>query len=672
MSFLEVKGALAKLLATENLHVQHDGAATTACFNTNTRVLTLPILTTESSHVYDMFVGHEVGHALYTPNDWRDLVDESVPFDFINVIEDCRIEKMIQSKFPGLRKDFAHGYTELNDKDFFDIADKDYKELNLIDRINLHFKLGHRALMPFTDEEMVYVNLVDDAKTFDDVCFAAKMIAQHVKAKRDQEQQQQQVVSAPGESKSEEQQEGKPQSSDGDPLDNDELQGESSPNKEGADDFTSETQKAMDEALQNLATDACDKVNYIKAPKHDLTIYPLEFLREDFCSQYDDPTKLSGIYFVKDKFNKFMSAIKRDVNFMVQQFEMKKSADAYARQQIHKTGVLNTDVLHQYKLTDDIFLRQTVTPDGKNHGLVMLIDWSGSMSDHIIETVKQLLVLASFCRKVNIPFDVYTFTAQGYSIFNTPDDDLGENGEVMLGAAVVTHVLTSNAKRREIDMDMFHLFSQATKLALPYSGALYSNQLSMGGTPLNNVLFGMPAVIEKFKKQNNVQKVSFVCLTDGESAPIHYLQEGAVRKHMGITNPYQTTLLRHGHKVYQIDTVNETPSIVSYLTKLMPNVTITNIFLAGPKGALRYHNYLTGQHYEDMIEYKKTGAQTFTTKNGWPLVALVNPRSFNDPADEIEVNAGAGKAKVKSALKKFLKNKTTSKLLLSTLVSQFS
>ena len=673
MSFLEVKGALAKLLATENLHVQHDGAATTACFNTNTRVLTLPILTTESSHVYDMFVGHEVGHALYTPTDWRELVDESVPFDFVNVIEDCRIEKMIQSKFPGLRKDFAHGYTELNDKDFFDIADKDYSELNFIDRINLHFKLGHRALMPFTDEEMVYVNLVDDAKTFDDVCFAAKMIAQHVKAKRDQErQQQEQVVAAPGESKDEQQQEGKPKATDGDPTDNDELQGESAPDKDGADDFTSETQKAMDEALQNLASDACEKVCYIKAPKHELSIYPLEFLREDFTSQYDDPTKYAGSYFCKQKFERFISAIKRDVNFMVQQFEMKKSADAYARQQIHKTGVLNTDVLHNYKLTDDLFLRQTVTPDGKNHGLVMLIDWSGSMSDHIIETVKQLLVLVSFCRKVNIPFDVYTFTAQGYSIYNTPDQDLGEDGEVMLGAAMVTHVLTSNAKRREIDKDMLHLFSQAMKLALPYSGGMYSNQLSMGGTPLNNVLFGMPAVIEKFKKQNNVQKVSFVCLTDGESAPIHYLQEGAVRKHMGITNPYQTTLLRHGHKVYQIDTVNETPSIVSYLTKLMPSVTITNIFLAGPKGALRYHNYLTGQHYEDMIEYKKTGAQTFTTKNGWPLVALVNPRSFNDPADEIEVDAGAGKAKVKSALKKFLKNKTTSKLLLSTLVSQFS
>ena len=101
---------------------------------------------------------------------------------------------------------------------------------------------------------------------------------------------------------------------------------------------------------------------------------------------------------------------------MAQQFEMKKSADAYARQQIHKTGVLNTNVLHNYKLTDDLFVRQSVVPDGKNHGLPMLIDWSGSMSDNIVATVKQLLVLVSFCRKVGIPFDVYTFTAQGYDL----------------------------------------------------------------------------------------------------------------------------------------------------------------------------------------------------------------------------------------------------------------
>ena len=143
------------------------------------------------------FVGHEVGHALYTPVDWRDHVDESVPFDFVNVIEDARIEKAIQDKFPGLRTDFNKGYTELNDKDFFDISDKDVSQLNLIDRINLHFKLGARAVMPFTPEEMVYVRAVEDADTFDKVCLCAKMIADYVDAKR-QEEDNKQVVPMQG------------------------------------------------------------------------------------------------------------------------------------------------------------------------------------------------------------------------------------------------------------------------------------------------------------------------------------------------------------------------------------------------------------------------------------------------------------------------------------------
>ena len=46
---------------------------------------------------------------------------------------------------------------------------------------------------------------------------------------------------------------------------------------------------------------------------------------------------------------------------------MKKSDDDDIGQQTHKTGVLDTNSLYNYKLVDDIFLRQSVTPDGKNH-----------------------------------------------------------------------------------------------------------------------------------------------------------------------------------------------------------------------------------------------------------------------------------------------------------------
>ena len=89
----------------------------------------------------------------------------------------------------------------------------------------------------------------------------------------------------------------------------------------------------------------------------------------------------------------------------------------------------------------------------------MLVDWSGSMSDHILETVKQILVLVQFCRKVNIPFEVVTFTCQGYGVRLESDGTLPKQGDVA-GKLSLTQVLSSKEKRRDIDTDMFHFFCQ--------------------------------------------------------------------------------------------------------------------------------------------------------------------------------------------------------------------
>ena len=86
----EIKSHLAKLLATEDLVVEHRNV-TTAQFNVETRVLTLPLWKKASSVVYDMLVGHEVGHALFTPNRW----DFKIPKQFVNVCEDVRILLLI-------------------------------------------------------------------------------------------------------------------------------------------------------------------------------------------------------------------------------------------------------------------------------------------------------------------------------------------------------------------------------------------------------------------------------------------------------------------------------------------------------------------------------------------------------------------------------------------------
>ena len=152
----EIRGNLARLLATENLVVEHRKVST-ASFDVLRRVLTLPLWDKASNIVYDLLVGHEVGHALYTPADKWDF---DVPKDFINVVEDARIEKLMKRKYAGLSKDFYRGYQELNDADFFDIKDQDLSKFNLIDRINLHFKIGAYALIPFESSETIFVDKV--------------------------------------------------------------------------------------------------------------------------------------------------------------------------------------------------------------------------------------------------------------------------------------------------------------------------------------------------------------------------------------------------------------------------------------------------------------------------------------------------------------------------------
>ena len=99
----EIKSQLAKLLATEDLVVEHKNVET-AQFNVHTRVLQLPLWEKASNNVYDMLVGHEVGHALYTPDewDWMDRVSQT----FVNVVEDARIEKLMKRRYPGLAKTF--------------------------------------------------------------------------------------------------------------------------------------------------------------------------------------------------------------------------------------------------------------------------------------------------------------------------------------------------------------------------------------------------------------------------------------------------------------------------------------------------------------------------------------------------------------------------------------
>ena len=122
-------------------------------------------------------------------------------------------------------------------------------------------------------------------------------------------------------------------------------------------------------------------------------------MNEYYYARDDDGYYFDNIEYALDKYRAYKKDSVKTVNYLVKQFEMKKSADEYRRAATSRTGVLDTNKLFKYKMTDDIFKKVTVIPEGKNHGLVMYLDWSGSMADVLLDTLKQTYNLIWFCKK---------------------------------------------------------------------------------------------------------------------------------------------------------------------------------------------------------------------------------------------------------------------------------
>ena len=175
-----VKESLAKLLAQEDLIVETRNVES-AQFNVETRVLTLPNWKHTSTEVVDSLIAHEVGHALYTPNEW-DFLDE-VPIAFVNVTEDIRIEKLMKRRYEGIAKTFYKGYKKLEEEDFCNIKGSgvDVGTLSLQDKLNIHYKIGNFVKVPFNDEETPFLAKCDALETFEDAINLAKELLAYSK-----------------------------------------------------------------------------------------------------------------------------------------------------------------------------------------------------------------------------------------------------------------------------------------------------------------------------------------------------------------------------------------------------------------------------------------------------------------------------------------------------------
>ena len=728
----EVKGQLAKLLATEDLIVESKKVET-ACFNVHTRVLTLPMWDKASNNVYDALVGHEVGHALFTPDsNWFEEID--IPMGIVNVVEDARIEKMMKRKYAGLSKTFYSGYHELSDSDFFKIQGKNLNTFNFADRVNLYYKIGNYNDIPLkNDREKELLSMVGATETFEDVLDVSKLLHEYCKQeiedmKKELEQKMEEEAQMFGGSGSglggssdensdeEINNDTQYQAVDAEEED-DESDFEDQPSSnisisqipaaeldaaiqkieggEGGIEISSAT--ALDRSIQNLNKSDSVQNEYFELPQvntghiiidnaHIHKCIELEWSEQitnkkthQYLESEYDPSKyvIESLNDARKDFKDFKKSAQKEVNYLVKEFEMKKSASAYARAATSRTGVLDTTKLHTYKYNEDLFKKVTVLPDGKNHGLVFILDWSGSMNSVMLDTVKQLYNLIWFCRKIQVPFEVYAFT-NCYPNPNTKTSYEVKEGVAQIdGSFSLMNLLTHKVNTKTLESQMENIYLIAKALAWQYTN-YYNIPLGMGlsGTPLNETLVCLHEILPQFKKDNQVEKVQCVILTDGEAHPLRFHHEFSHRwgeeceKYMGTSYIGENCILRDRKtgNTYAFDdnSFTMTDVLLQNLRDKFTDVNFIGFRILPPREASyfakRYVEY--GDELEKIMKVWRKEKSFAIKKSGYHVYFGLSASAL-DSDDAFEVKEDATKTDIKKAFFKSLKGKKMNKKILS-------
>ena len=656
---------LAKLLASENIDIIRSGVST-ASFDVVNRVLTLPQWQDMTESIELMLKAHEIGHALFSPIGLL-INDSKTPKSYVNVIEDVRIERKVKTIFPGLRKDFAQGYKELNERDFFKVANKDVSKMNLINRINLYFKASTSCEVSFTKAEMVFVERAKTCDSVLDVLTLSDDIYAFSKAdyedKKEEREKQKQEQSESGDSFDENDEnddsydedydDEESEVTDGEPEyependDEDALEGVTSGDKEEREEeeaLEASTQEAFDNNLDNLADTSLNIVNHTTELPADFKtpIVGYKTVIADISLDYDNAITANWKNKVADddEAKKFKGDSTNYVNYLVKEFEMKKSARRYVRTTVAKSGGLNVNKLYAHTISDNLFKSISTVSDEKNHGMIFLLDWSGSMSSMMDDTLKQVINLASFCQRSGIVYQVFAFSST-YEARKVDGNNI-------------------NASISSSDYNLLELFSNKMStsefnkmlgllLTKPWG---YSRWYRLGNTPLNASLLYMVNYISQFTRVNNIEKASLVILTDGVSNPLF-----AETKYMSRTiNKLRDPVSK---KDYRFSDESETQTqLLIKIIKDRYDIPVIGFYISGTTRR-EINNFIytyMGKDYSTLEGIKssisKTGVYTVNTLAYDELYFL--PSSKQTTKVELDIKPNSSTSKMASDFKKFL------------------
>ncbi len=682
------KTLLAKLLAAENVDVIHNPAVKTAYFDLQTRTVVCPVWKDMEGYLYDFLLSHEVGHALYTKlDDWKNALKNGPKNfqGFVNVIEDVRIEKFMKNKFPGLKRSYIQGNKWLIENGFFGDKAKSEVEINkmgLIDRINLYFRVDDNVNIHFAQDELKFVRRAERLSTWDDVVSLAKDIYDFQKQKESETEKndlQNQDASGEsgdetgdgsdssqgdsgdesgddtgdgsgdthGDSDDEENQSGGDGDGDGeDEGDNQAGEGEEESDKDGKNgdqqsdgrngkpsggEPKSETDEEYRSNQGSLLSNYSEKIQNLVVPDVDSSIYTINF-RDIMSNMTEYPKKCMNEYSVKNRIEKVLKDNKDAINYLVKEFEMKKAADQHKRTKTSKTGVIDPTSLHSYRFNEDIFKRSSTVTEGKNHGLIMYVDWSSSMKDVLPYVIDQIMILVKFCQKVNIPFAVYGFATALYqsshvSNHNKKKQKYNDNTLMMNDFRLIEFV-SSDLKNKEI-REAFKFMQLLKEKNGNFGG------ISLGMTPLGPAAASMGALYRSFKQKYNVDVLNTIFLTDGGGNHINKMNGEDIKRSktnypLYLTDEYTKKTGAYTNGSFEMAVID--------LQKKIYNMNVMNFHIASYARSVKSPMERDFNVYGvNESELEETGYTTGKPTVGFDEVYVIFPKSIQKTGNDDDV-----------------------------------
>jgi len=781
------KSNLAKLMASENITVQHKKIPT-AYFDVQNRILACPTFKDDiSPELYDLFMGHEVGHALHTPFEGlhSTLKENRTLKGYLNVVEDVRIERKIREKFTGLRKSFFKAYNELMQRDFFGIKDRDLQTLSLIDKINLITKVGSRVNIKLTDEESVFLKAAEDCDTWDDVVQVATAIYEWSKENEVRDEKDEAITNVHIDVNDEDYDEDYDEDFGDDSWSGseDEFDQDGYEEEETDEDGTQDGDKLPDVDGEEEDIDTEEEIEKPtgtkggKGGKFDPTDGAKEALTEHFAhnneDQFIDENAVIKTYCKMESFDKvadslvysykdvlkdwkkwhnkeliptgeeyyakkmsesidlanqvlpnlrqyFKNKNKSIINHMAKEFEMRQTAQKAVKAQIAKSGELDMNRLAKYQIIDDVFKRVTYLPEGKNHGVNVLVDWSGSISSEIKDILEQAVILSEFCRKVQIPFNVFLFSDSGPASGTD-----GWRGEAQL-LQMLSNEMTSREYQEGLNtIYLLYLTFMVRKVGYAYydrtpkgadeveamTGMNYVDVESkfwsydfgpkgydLGGTPLDHCIVGLRKFLPEFNKKYNIEKSILTVITDGfsHSANVLYEDENEKRDYesqIGEGDPWYTKkdrylidpynkkpyILKKGAENYDRSSFVTTQNLLDWIS-ITCNVTITGYFVFTKKSDFRqtmYHILKDNERYS--LDYDRTWREIrkegkMIECHGYNKMFLVAATGLNASSEDglSDDLIDAKKSRIMAAFKKNQRNKKTSRFLTNEFIKEIA